>query len=121
MLRGPRYTWKTITKWELEALRRSVPETIEGLVPRNRLPNNRFWIRRASSFERNGERTLFNNLFMMRTGFFLFLTLGCYQMWRPAVAGINIEQEHHNFNFDNIVYDKLSTRCIPYHSVWGMP
>jgi hypothetical protein len=121
MLQGPRYTWKTITKWEIDALRSRVPTKIEGLVPRTRLPNNRFWFRKACSFERNGERTLLNNLGMQRIGIFLALTCLAGQIWRPAVSGYNVEQEHHNWNFDDIVYDKLSTRSMPYHTRAGFP
>ena len=115
-----RFTWTQLMKWEAEATRRRVPENIPGLIPRS-IASNYKWIRRGSSFERNGDKTVLNNLWCIRIGFVFFIFGMVYQMWRPLLFGIAEFHEHHSYNYDNIVYDKLSTRNIPYHAPCGMP
>lgn len=115
-----RFTWTQIVKWEEQALRTKVPENIPGLIPRSIASNYQFY-RRAMSYERNGEMNVLNQLLVIRLGFGFFV-FGCvYQMWRVLLAGWTELHEHHNYNFDNMVYPKLSTRNAPYHSPTGMP
>lgn len=121
IIKMSRYTWTQIMKWEADAAKRRVPSNIEGLVLRHLVPNNRFWIRRSTQFERNGEKTLLNILTSKRLGVLLYLTACVYQMWRVPIWGYIDLTEHHNYNYDNIVYDKLSTRMSPYHSGVGFP
>lgn len=107
--------------WELEAAKRRVPAKIDGLIPRSQVPNNRYWFRKAIHFERNGEKILFGHLTSKRFAVFVFFTCAIYQMWRVPIWGYIDLLEHHNYSYDNIVYDKLSTRNAPYHSGVGFP
>ena len=116
-----RFTWTQIMQWEREAVRRRVPQKIEGLIYRSELPNNRDWIVRSSSFERNGERTVMNHLWILRLGFLSLFGVCFYLPWRICNWGWSELVEHHAYNFDNIVYDKLSTRNVPYHCAVGWP
>lgn len=65
-------------RWTMEARAKRVPKDVQGLVPRSRLPNNRFWLRKGVQFERNGTKTVLNNVTMMRAGFVMYMTLGVY-------------------------------------------
>ena len=58
---------------------------------------------------------------MLRLGLIGLATLGCWQVWRTPIWGQIEEMEHHATNFDNIVYDKMSTRVVPYHYCAGFP
>ena len=116
-----RFAWSQLVQWEKEAVRRRVPSKIEGLIPRNQLPNNRAWVPRSASFERNGERTVINHLWSVRVGFLGLFGVCFYLPWRIINWGWIEMTEQHNYNFDNIVYDKLSTRNAPYHCAVGWP
>lgn len=115
-----RFTWTQLVKWEKEAVRRNVPENIPGLIPKS-IASNYHWVRKASDYERNGDRTVMNNLWMIRAGFFFMIFGMVYQMWRPLLFGVSTLHEHHSYNYDNLVYEKLSTRIAPYHNPVGMP
>ncbi|CAG9311385.1 unnamed protein product [Blepharisma stoltei] len=118
----PKFTWTQLMTWEREAVRRRVPLEIPGLIPREEIPNNRYLIRPGGSFERNGQKVIFNHISMVRIGFFALFFLAGYQVLRPAKWGWENEIEHHNFSFDNCVYPKLSSNMVPYHeSVVGFP
>ena len=115
-----RFTWTQLVKWERDAVRARVPRNIPGLIPKE-MASNYKWIMRSADIERNGERTVMNNLWMIRAGFGFFI-FGCvYQMWRVLLWGVVELHEHHSYNFDDIVYEKLSTRNVPYHAPVGMP
>ncbi|CAG9311384.1 unnamed protein product [Blepharisma stoltei] len=117
-----RFTWTQLMTWEREAVRRRVPLEISGLVTRAELPNNRSILGPTVTYERNGEKTLLTHRARARWGMWLLFFLGGYQVNRLMKVGWDNEQEHHNFEFDNIVYDKLSCRQVPYHeSVFGYP
>jgi len=116
-----RFGWTQLMNWEHQAVKSRVPQNVKGLYLKSQVPNNRFWWRRASSWERNGERTVLNHIWVIRFGFFIWFSCMTYQMWRPWIWGYTELMEHHHYNFDNIVYDKLSTRNIPYHYPVGMP
>ena len=73
------------------------------------------------SFERNGIRTILNPQAMMRIGLTLYLIFGFWQAWRVPIWGQIEEREHHAYNFDHIIYDKLSTRNTPHHHIGGFP
>mmetsp|Transcript_22910 Transcript_22910/g.22636 ORF Transcript_22910/g.22636 Transcript_22910/m.22636 type:complete len:120 (+) Transcript_22910:2-361(+) len=118
----PKFTWTQLMTWEREAVRRRVPLEIPGLIPRNELPNNRYLVRPGVTFERNGEKVIFSNITFFRVGLLgLFFVCG-YQVLRPIKWGWEFEAEHHNFEYDNLVYHKLSCNQVPYHeSVIGFP
>ena len=65
--------------------------------------------------------SVLNPRVMFRTGLVGLMLLGFYQMWRVPIWGQIEEMEMHSTNFDNIVYDKLSTRTVPYHSASSFP
>ena len=115
-----RFTWTQLVKWEQEATRARVPMNIPGLLPRTSASNYK-WLLRSPSYERNGERTVMNHLWNIRVGFFVFVFVSVYQMWRVLLWGVADLREHHSYNYDNVVYEKLSTRCAPYHYPVGMP
>ncbi|CAG9311386.1 unnamed protein product [Blepharisma stoltei] len=118
----PRFTWTQLMTWERDALRQRVPLEIQGLIPREVLPNNRYLILSGVTFERNGQKVIFNNIAMMRIGFFSFFFLAGYQVLREQKWGWEMEQENHNLEFDNTVYPKLSCNMVPYHeSVVAFP
>jgi hypothetical protein len=115
-----RFSWTQLTQWEHEALRRVVPQNVPGLTPKSIASNYR-WLLRAKSFERNGGSANFQHLSAIRIGFFTYVVFFLYQQLRVVTFGITELQEHHSLNYDNIVYDKLSTRCAPYHSPQNFP
>lgn len=111
-----RFTWTQLMRWEQDAIRKRVPLDIPGLIPRSELPNNRMLIKIATNFERNGEKTVLNQIWAIRAGFSFFFGFMLYQMIRPALVGWTNQVEHHSYNYDNMVYDKLSTHLVPYHT-----
>jgi hypothetical protein len=115
-----RFTWTQLKNFEIAALKARVPENVPGLVPRA-IASNAKWMRRSTTYERNGETSVCGNLWMIRTSFFVFVTCCLYQQWRILTFGWTEFQEHHSYNFDNLIYDKQSTRCIPYHSPEAWP
>jgi hypothetical protein len=115
-----RFSWTQLKQFEQAALRARVPQDVAGLIPRTQI-SNYTWYRRASEYERNGEKTLCGNLWMVRMGFLIYVTCILYQQWRVVTFGWSEYQEHHCYHFDNIVYDKLSARTIPYHSPANWP
>jgi hypothetical protein len=116
-----KFTWGQLMTWETEALRKRVPTTIPGLTPLERAANNRSIFGATVGFERNGAKSLLNHRFMFRLACIGWLGAGLFQMWRTPIWGYTELVEHHNFNFDNIVYDKLSTRSSPYHATGSIP
>ena len=72
-------------------------------------------------YERNGIMSVMNPRMMMRFGLVGLMLLGFWQMWRVPIWGQVEEMEMHSLNFDNIVYDKLSTRNVPYHCASSFP
>ena len=110
-----RFTWTQLMNWEKEAVKRRVPANVPGLIPRS-MASNYKWIRRTGSYERNGERNIVNSLYTIRVGFAFFIVFCVYQMWRTLLWGWAEYLEHHNYNFDDIVYEKLSARNVPYHA-----
>jgi len=65
--------------------------------------------------------TIMNPRTMMRFGLVGMMVIGFWQMWRVPIWGQVEEMEMHSLNFDDIVYDKLSTRNVPYHCASGFP
>lgn len=108
-----KYSWTQIMAWEEAALKSSVPQSIPGLISRQ-IGSNHRWILRASGGERNGQSTLFNQLTLRRMALIGYVTLFAYQYIRILTFGITDYHEHHSHNKDNIVYDKLSNRNLPY-------
>lgn len=106
-------------EWEEAALRRKVPQNIPGLIPREIGTSHRLLLR-ATGIERNGQVTVFNQLFMRRLGMFVYVTCFAYQYIRMLTFGWTDYLEHHSHNKDNIVYDKLSFRNPPYHYPAGV-
>ena len=115
-----RFTWTQLKQWENAALERRVPQNIPGLIHNSQASQYK-WFRRAVSFERNGYKNILNHIAVIRIGFALYCFVALYQQWRVITFGWTEYQEHHCLNFDNIVYDKLSTRIIPYHSPQNWP
>lgn len=116
-----KFTWAQLMKWEVEAAKRRVPANINGLLHRHLLPNNRRWFAQTVFWERNGEKTIAGHRATLRFGCIFFMTLCVYQLWRVPIWGYIELMEHHNNNYDNLVYDKLSTRITPYHYPAGFP
>lgn len=114
-----RFTWTQLMAWEEAALKAKVPQNIPGLIPRSAASNYR-WNLKASSFERNGEVNIFNPLTVRRMGLVGFVMFFLYQYLRILTFGWTEFNEHHSYNKDNIVYDKLSVRSVPYHNPTGL-
>lgn len=114
-----KFTWTQIMEWEEAALRRKVPQNIPGLIPKE-IGSSYRWLLRGTGIERNGQVTLFNQLFLRRLGLFTYVTCFCYQYIRILTFGWTEYNEHHSNNKDNIVYDKLSARSMPYHYPGGV-
>ena len=114
-----KFTWTQLMQWEENYIKSRVPQNVPGLVHRSNASNYR-WLIRATGVERNGEFTIFNPLFVRRAAFFGFWMFFGYQYLRILTFGWTEFQEHHAYNKDNIVYDKFSTRSLPYHSPSGV-
>lgn len=114
-----KFTWTQIMAWEEASLKSRVPQNIPGLIPRDIGSNNRFLLR-ATGFERNGQSTLFNQLTLRRMALAGYVTFFCYQYLRMLTFGWTEYNEHHSQNKDDIVYDKLSARTVPYHYPAGV-
>mmetsp|Transcript_22437 Transcript_22437/g.40480 ORF Transcript_22437/g.40480 Transcript_22437/m.40480 type:complete len:119 (+) Transcript_22437:67-423(+) len=116
-----RLTWTQLMTLEQEAVSRRVPKNIPGLIPIERAANSQSIFGTTVGFERNGAKSLLNHRFMFRLACVAWLGASLFQMWRPAIWGYTELVEHHNYNFDNIVYDKVSTRNAPYHATGTFP
>lgn len=114
-----KFTWTQLMQFEESHAKSRVPQNISGLVPRSNASNYR-WLLKATGIERNGDVTIFNPLYMRRAALVGFWTCFAYQYLRILTFGWTEFQEHHSYYKDNIVYDKFSTRQVPYHSPSGV-
>jgi hypothetical protein len=106
-------------EWEEAAVKARVPSSIPGLISRKQGSNYR-WLLKATSIERNGDVNIFNPLFVRRLALGGFFFCFVYQYLRVLTFGYTSYLENHSFNKDNIVYDKLSQRQVPYHYPCGL-
>ena len=109
-----KFTWTQLMQFEETHAKSRVPQGISGLVHRSNASNFR-WLLKATGVERNGDVTVFNPLLVRRAAFVGFWIFFAYQYLRMLTFGWTEFQEHHSYYKDNIVYEKLSNRQVPYH------
>ena len=105
--------WEELIKLQQAAVRARVPQSIPGLQSRASTPNIEWW-RRGTSYQRNGRLSVFTHINGLRTCIYFFFFMNIYHMIRVPLTGWTEMIEHHSYNMDNLVYDKLSSRQLPY-------
>jgi len=101
----------------------SVPKNIAGLTVRKfaKTPSNQKWFIRTTSFERNGFFNIHTPVFNTKLIYLTFFFTLIWGNTQYVYVGMYDEQHYDNFDFRNLVYDKLSHRDIPFARVWSRP
>eukprot|EP01017_Pseudomicrothorax_dubius_P000794 TRINITY_DN0_c263_g1_i1.p1 TRINITY_DN0_c263_g1~~TRINITY_DN0_c263_g1_i1.p1 ORF type:complete len:146 (+),score=32.89 TRINITY_DN0_c263_g1_i1:46-483(+) len=99
-----------------------VPLNIKGLTPlKGRIPSNRNWYKRISSFERNGFFNIHTPVFNTKLWYWTFFITIVWGNIQHVLQGYSDEHYRDNFSLRQTTYDKIAPREVPFSRVWARP
>jgi len=91
------------------------------LMRTSKTPSTRKWYRRVSSFERNGFLNVWTMKLTVKLRYWLFYPVVLWGITNHVFQGMYFDEYDFDEDNDSKVYDKLSSRALPFARVWSRP